>query len=140
MQIEEARQRRIFDDHAVAGARVLAQHALDRIERAARDRHRCRRNAVGLELGGGEGDERSQFRRLAVEVRVGVQTAKRGIDRWQQRGVGVAGRRDRRRRRRPTAIAGWEVVGRSGPGVGCRVARAPPPARARGADDRRRRR
>jgi len=79
-EVEKAWQRGIFDNHTIAGACVLAEHALDRIEGAACDRHRCRRNAVGFEFSGREGDQRAQFRGVAVEVRVGVKSAKRGID------------------------------------------------------------
>ena len=132
------RQRGIFDHHAVAGAHVLAEHALDRIEGAAGDRHRCRGNAVSFELRGGEGDQRAQFRGVAVEVRVGVKSAKRGVDGWEQGGIRVAsGEVEDALRIRP--IAAWEVVGRSGRAAGCRGDRAPPPDRARGARDMRQR-
>ena len=53
-EIQHARERRVLDGDTVAGAHMLAQHAFDRVETAAGDGERFRRDAIGFELSGHE--------------------------------------------------------------------------------------
>jgi hypothetical protein len=48
-QIPDRRVHRVLDDHAVAGAQMGLEHALDRIERARRHPDRAGGDAVGAE-------------------------------------------------------------------------------------------
>jgi len=90
-QIEQRRQRGVFDDDAVAVAEMFAQHALNRIEGARGDGDVARRNAVGLELGGGEGDERLELERIAVGVLHMGERVQMWADVREEFRVGIAG-------------------------------------------------
>ena len=79
---------------------MFAQHALDRIERTRSDGHVARWNALGLELGGSEGDERPEFERLSVRMMNVSEALKMRSELRQQLGIGVTRREINRARER----------------------------------------
>jgi len=71
---------------------VGLQHALDPVERAARDREGAPREPLRLELAGSEREERRAVGGLAVQARAPGQAAERAVERREEQGVRVAER------------------------------------------------
>jgi len=91
-KVAHRRQRRIFDEHVVAGSDVFTQHTLDGIQRSVRDRHVVGWNAVCLELGARECGEWTEFERVSIQVACLAQSLEMRIQRGQKIRVGIAAR------------------------------------------------
>ena len=93
-QITDRGVHRVLDDHAVAGAQMGLQHALDRIERTRRDPDRAGGDAVGAERRRCDRDQPGIGGFQARDTHAGIEVDSQhpGAERRQQLGVGEPAR------------------------------------------------
>jgi len=118
-EIENAGEARIFDEHAIAGAELLAQDALHSVERAADDRDVARRHAIGPELPPSNRHEIGIVERRVVEPLPDAKRAKMPLQVRQQSAIGIS-------RREIADAAGRRGWGGRGGGGGADARAAPP--------------
>src|SRR5262245_53633016 len=87
-EIKDPAERGIFYSYVVPHPGVLAQNALDAVQRTTDDRGCTRRDFVGLELGGGKREER--LTRRAIQDWAVVQRPQSGLQRGKERRIGIS--------------------------------------------------